>query len=464
MERSAKPSFLIEPSFDRQTSLVSQKEQVASFAAYERDSDLEEVLAWGQQLCALGLGTEAVLAICETLRKHVTPVDEEQGINAADRQIVSYNNALLKGFMETREGIVLTEQERIRSALQRSLSSFSLQMETASQVAHVAISILDLDSLLRTTVELIHQRFALYFAGIYFLEGGWDFASIRAGVGEPGRKLLAMGHRLRLDPGSELRRSLIDHRVYITGEGAVILAGLPMLAAARSEMVLPLISREEPIGFLLVQSDRSGAFSTQDATAFQVMADQLATAIQNARLYADARQRADELAAANARLQELDQLKSRFMQNVSHELRTPLSIIIGYVDYLRNGQIGDLNGAQIDALATIARSSELLNELINDIVVLVEVGTLVPTSELVPLRRLTSETLDDFTRMATEARVALQAELPPLDQEFVARVRPHHVRRVLSNLLSNALKFTDPGGEIVVKLWFDHGLCLLVSS
>jgi len=156
-----------------------------------------------------------------------------------------------------------------------------------------------------------------------------------------------------------------------------------------------------------------------------------------------------ELEAANARLQEVDRLKSLFIASMSHELRTPLNSIIGFTGILLQGLAGSLNDEQRKQLGMVKGSSEHLLSLITDIIDLskVEAGKLSLAAEDVDLVRLARDVVDSLGPAAARAGLALALEAPESLRVVSDRSR---VRQVLVNLVGNAVKFTERGTVTVV--------------
>ena len=163
----------------------------------------------------------------------------------------------------------------------------ALQLTTAADISRVASSIFNLDELLPQAVELICERFDLYYAGIFLVDETGQYAILRAGTGEAGRKMLAAGHKLEIGGQSMIGQCVAERKAHIAldvGQEAVRFDN-PLLPETRSEMALPLVSRGEPIGAMTIQSVQEAAFSKEDVSILQTMADQLANAIQNASLF-----------------------------------------------------------------------------------------------------------------------------------------------------------------------------------
>ena len=158
---------------------------------------------------------------------------------------------------------------------------------TAARVARNVTSILDPDELLQQTVDIICDEFSFYYAGVFLVDSTGQWAVLRAGRGEPGRKMIAEGHKLAVGGNSMIGSAIQQRQARIAldvGEEAVFFKN-PHLPHTRSEMALPLVVHDEAIGALTVQSTEEAAFSEEDIAALQAMADQLAVAIHNARLH-----------------------------------------------------------------------------------------------------------------------------------------------------------------------------------
>ena len=171
------------------------------------------------------------------------------------------------------------------SLLIRKLDFRQVQMLTAAEISQVASSVLDLDELIQKVVELAQERFDLYYAGLFLVEEDW--AVLRAATGEAGKKMLEGGHRLEVNSDSMIGQCVGSGKARIAldvGQEAVRFDN-PLLPLTRSELALPLVGREGSIGALSIQSVQEKAFDEEDVAVYQTVADQLANAITNARLY-----------------------------------------------------------------------------------------------------------------------------------------------------------------------------------
>lgn len=178
-------------------------------------------------------------------------------------------------------------------------------LEAGARVSHGVTSILNLEQLLASTVDIITDEFKLYYSGIFLISKDKDWAELRAGYGKSGDTMVAEQHRLRIDNHSMIGKSILQKKALISldVEGESSHFKNPWLPNTRSEVALPLIAQGETLGAISVQSTRINAFEEADITALQTMADQVAIAINNAQLLQD-------LKAANAELVRSKTLKA----------------------------------------------------------------------------------------------------------------------------------------------------------
>lgn len=230
------------------------------------------------------------LKVREKLSETQTRVLVEQ---ISNRLALAIDNAKL--FQASQESLV--EQKR----LLRIVEGRAIQLQTASEVARAATSLLRLDELLPNAVELIRERFGLYYVGVFLLDPSREWAVLRAGTGDAGRVQMERNHRLRVGSKSMIGSAIEAQTARIAfdvGKEAVHFQN-PYLPDTRSELALPLISRGEARGALTVQSTQEAAFSDEDITTLQTMADQLANAIQNASFFEQTQQQTRELGILN---------------------------------------------------------------------------------------------------------------------------------------------------------------------
>jgi GAF domain-containing protein/HAMP domain-containing protein len=171
----------------------------------------------------------------------------------------------------------------------------SAYLQASADVGRAATSILEIDRLIGQVVELIRERFSLYYVGLFLVDSAGEWAVLRAGTGAAGQAMLARGHRLKVGGGSMIGWSIANAQARVAleaGEDAVRLATAE-LPDTRSEAALPLRSRGRVLGAVTVQSSWPGAFDETVIAVLQAMADQVAVAIDNARLFAESQAAAE---------------------------------------------------------------------------------------------------------------------------------------------------------------------------
>ncbi len=200
----------------------------------------------------------------------------------------------------------------------------STLLQTAAEVSRAASSILETDQLIKTSVNLIRDQFNFYYVGLFLVDPTGEWAVLQAGTGEAGAQQVAVNHRLKVGGEGMIGWAVANRQPRIAldvGDDAVHFQN-PYLPDTRSEMALPLISRGQALGALTVQSEKESAFSQEDVTLLQTMADQLANAISNARLY----QASQQTARREALIKEIT-TKVRASTNMDDILQTAVTEI-----------------------------------------------------------------------------------------------------------------------------------------
>ncbi len=171
----------------------------------------------------------------------------------------------------------------------RELEARATQLRAAADVSKAASSVRNLSELLQQTTKLINERFKYYHVGIFLLDERKEYAILSASNSEGGKRMLDKKHRLRVDEKSivgYVSENLTARIALDVGQDAVFFDN-PDLPATRSEMALPLIASGQILGVIDVQSTEQSAFSDEDVVALQILADQIAIAIQNANLFSE---------------------------------------------------------------------------------------------------------------------------------------------------------------------------------
>jgi signal transduction histidine kinase/CheY-like chemotaxis protein len=335
---------------------------------------------------------------------------------------------------------VAIERQRLLGEAQRR----ALELQAAAEIARDTASTLSQGVLLSRIVNLVKERFGYYHASIFLLDDSSNYAEVSEATGLAGEEMKKRGHKLVV--GS---RNVIG-TVTLTGQPLVIndvqqsdlYSNNALLPDTLAEMAIPLKIGERIIGALDIHSNQVAAFSPAELSVFQILADQIAIAIENARAYELSQKAYEEM-------KEVDRVKSQFLANMSHELRTPLNSIIGFSRVILKGIDGPINDTQNQDLSAIYNSGQHLLHLINDILDLskIEAGKMELQFSEVNLADMVNSAMSTAIGLVKDKPIKLHHQVDPSLPDV--RCDSTRVRQVLINFLSNAAKFTDQGAITV---------------
>lgn len=196
--------------------------------------------------------------------------------------------------------------------------------------------------------------------------------------------------------------------------------------------------------FGCIEIFKEASFTSDDATCFQTIAQQVSLPLKSATLY-------QEIKETNLKLEKLERLKSEFISIVSHELRTPLTAIKNSLDILMTGKCGDLNESGAKFLSMAQRNVQRLSGIINDLLDLskIEAGKMDYHFADINIHSVIDYVMSSLSGLAKEKGLNLIAEeTDNLPEIFADEQR---LEQVLTNLVSNAIKFTPEGKTITVR-------------
>jgi signal transduction histidine kinase len=202
-----------------------------------------------------------------------------------------------------------------------------------------------------------------------------------------------------------------------------------------ARLIISMQYTRKPFGVLVVE--RPEPFTSPAQQFLERLAGRAASAIQNARLY--------------KAVQDANQAKTRFVSVVTHELRIPMTSIKGYTDLLRGGMVGPINEMQTNFLEVIRNNVERMSVLVSDLsdISHIETGRMKLSLSVVNLGENVKQVLQSVQPKIEEKQqiltVDLPKNLPPVN------VDPNRLAQVLTNLVSNANKYTDPEGKIDLR-------------
>jgi PAS domain S-box-containing protein len=331
------------------------------------------------------------------------------------------------------------------------------QAETLQAVARALGSTLDVQQVLRIILSEQQKVVPYESSSVFERQGDWLVWIGGRGFPHP-EELIGLKFHVddRLSPSYEVMQT---REPVIYADVAEHYAGFNAEPHAQfhihSWLGVPMFFGDEVTGMLTLDVQQPNFYTPQHAELALAFATQAAAAIQNARLFEQVRQHADELeqrvaertralTVAYEQLQQLDQIKDEFVTRISHELRTPLANVRLYTSLLERGRPEKHD----EYLATLKQEGDRLNKLIEDLLDISELdmGRIPIEAGPTDLGRLIGDLLLDH-RLQAEARDLLLRYEPAPDLPLVW-ADPALLIRVIANLLSNALNYTPAGGSI----------------
>lgn len=334
----------------------------------------------------------------------------------------------------------------------RILSERTVELVTSSQVGQHATSILDLELLLPEVVSLIQAMFNYYNASVWLVEEEKEPLVLQASQGRDGYLAFEPGFELPLDsPASIIVSTLRSKTRYLANDVTVDPQYLFMkeLPETRSELALPLQIGGEAIGVLDIQSEHRDAFGDDSQMVLQTLADQIAIAIHNARLY-NLEKNLREMEAQKAQeLAELNASKDRFFSIVAHDLRSPFSPLLGLTQLM--ARLPDTTPPA--EFKTMAESIFLLTRNVYNLLEnlltwsRLQRGRMEYEPERLDLEQIVASNANLFTDIAADKGVSLENRAAA---NVCVYADKNMLDAIIRNLTSNALKFTPRGGQVTI--------------
>lgn len=359
-------------------------------------------------------------------------------IEGTNSPILDENGNIL-GFLAIHSNI--TQRKENEEALKRR----NEYLAASAEIGRLVTSTLELEAIFTRSVNLVVERFGFYHASIFIVEENGINAVLQEATGTTGQILKERKHSLAVGSYSTVGKAASTGEVVVINDTAQdpLHRPNPLLPETKAEAAIPLRVGNRTIGILDIQSTEVEAFTEDDIAILQLLADQIAVGIENARSYNIAQQAVEEM-------REVDRLKSQFLANMSHELRTPLNSIIGFARVILKGIDGPTTELQQQDLTAIFNSGQHLLGLINDILDLsrIEAGKMELTFDEVNISELISSVMSTAVGLVKDKSIQLRSDLA--EDLPLVRADAMRIRQVLINFLSNAAKFTDEG-DIIVK-------------
>jgi signal transduction histidine kinase len=230
-----------------------------------------------------------------------------------------------------------------------------------------------------------------------------------------------------------------------SGSDTLLPEGAALLDGARAQLVIPIRREAHVIGLLLLESAQADTYSDDSLGFLSRLVDHAAIAIANAQLYR-------EVQAANM-------AKSQFVRFVAHELKNPMASIKGYTELVANGMAGPVNEMQSSFLTTVRSNVDRMNTIVSDLndLTQIQVGSLRLTFQPVVMQEVFQDAVRSLHQAIEEKEQNLEVSIP--DSTLTAWGDPVRLGQIMTNLISNAHKYTRSGGSLALgaELCLDEG-------
>jgi GAF domain-containing protein/HAMP domain-containing protein len=354
--------------------------------------------------------------------------------------------------LEQRNAERASDLERVS----REMTYRATQLQTVTEVARAIASVQDPDILLQQVTQLISERFKFYHVGIFLLDRKAEYAILQAANSEGGRRMLERGHRLKVGQEGIVGYVAQQGRPRVAlnvGEDAVYFDN-PDLPYTRSELAIPLKAAEKVTGVLDVQSMEQSAFTDDDINLLSTLADQVAVAIENVRLYTETRKALAELETTHRQY-----LQERWTRLVDERREKGYEYSYGKIRTITGSEnVEGSNGQQIKSSQIILGESLNISESSLDedkIIAPITVrGQLIGSLQLEkehPSRRWSEEDLHLIRAVADQVGQALEnsrlleetqrrAEREQLVSEITTKLRASNDPQVILQTAMNELR------------------------
>jgi PAS domain S-box-containing protein len=343
-------------------------------------------------------------------------------------------------FVERQRG----EEERVRllDREQRARHEVEVAMDRMARVqtvTEVALSHLSLDRLLAELLDRVRDTMDVDTVVIMLLEEDNELVAWAT-------KGLELDVRIRVPLGSGFAGRVAEQKSPVVIDDidtAELYTPFLREKGVKSLLGVPLLLEGRVLGVVHVGRLVRRPFTEDDTRLLQLVAFRIALAVDNARLFEEERAARQEAEAAS-------RAKDEFLTTISHELRTPLTPVIGWIHMIRNGILPDKEAEH--GMAVIEKNSHALKRLINDLLDMSAILTGKMRMEQMPLSLgdVVSEAIETVRPLAAARDIQLDVTFHDWQNEMVSGDRSRLIQ-VFWNLLTNALKFSTPGGRVSVE-------------
>lgn len=227
---------------------------------------------------------------------------------------------------------------------------------------------------------------------------------------------------------------------------------IELVRTTRAVMVIPMISQAKFIGLLNLETRWPDRF-TQDTFQFvQILTARIAVAVDNARLYEHVSAQLEELQKLYEQLRALEQLKTDMIRVASHDLKNPLGVLVGYLTLIEY-DLSSFSEKHRSYIEAMSRSTQRMQKLVEDILSLERIEQMASSQgqEIFDLREQVQQAITDYIHQARGKSQEILTEIE-VKGDTPLRGDSAQIYEALSNLISNAIKYTPEGGCITVRL------------
>ncbi len=355
----------------------------------------------------------------------------------------------LKSLYEELEEKVAERTKRLQQANYQ-IQRRALHLQASQDVGQAITSVRDPALLLNQVADLIRECFVYASVAIYIVEPGGGESRLRAlspamrsdtisDAADQG----AWSERVHAGDGSIIERAARKRKSQVDQHETD--EAVEWYRRTLSRVAIPLRVGERISGVLGVLSTEREGIQEDELEILELLAGQVAIALENARAY-----ERERLAAQ--RLEEAEVFKGRFLANMSHALREPLNTIIGFSRLMIKGIDGAMTSQQVQDLERIYDDGQRLLFLINDILAIsqIQAGMMELRLQQVVLQEIVAGMMPTASALVRGKEIELLQEIP--EDLPVLSADPARLRHVLVHLFNNAAKFTE-SGRIAIKAW-----------
>ncbi|MEK6256540.1 MAG: GAF domain-containing protein, partial [Chloroflexota bacterium] len=394
-------------------------------------NDVEQSNSWSDETDKeTGFITRDLLVVPMMVKDNVIGVIEV--INKRDRSPFSpEDQELLMAF--TGQAAILVENARLYAQTDQRLASRVEELSVMQRIDRELNTSLDVERAMQITLDWSFQQSATS-AGLVGL------------VGEEGLTIVAsQGFTTELDQFEDdpipldfpsIRDAISSGQVQSL-QSESLAEGSTLSAQTKSQLVIPIRRESDVIGLLILESTEESGFDEETQDFLVRLSNHAAIAISNAQLYSE--------------VQKANLAKSEFVSFVAHELKTPMTSIKGYADLLAAGAVGEINDAQDNFLSTIRTNVTRMSTLVTDLADIsrIEAGRLHLEFATIPVGEAVEDVVHSTRALIDEKRQILNIDIP--DDLSPAWGDRNRIIQILTNLVSNAHKYTPEAGNIIIK-------------